>query len=73
MSSLPLILAGLLGVALLVGYAAVLIGMRREDRRGQLPYVPPGPLEAFARWVTGCRVQQKAATFEENDPWWVGR
>jgi hypothetical protein len=47
--------------------------MRREDRKGQLPYVPPGPLEAFARWVTGCRVQQKAATFEENDPWWVGR
>lgn len=67
MTALPLILAALLGAVLLVGYAAVLIGMRCEDRTKHLPEVPPGLLSAFARWVTGCHVQKDAATYEEID------
>lgn len=66
MTALPLILAGLLGAVILAGYVAVLVGMRREDRTMHLPQTAPGRLPAFARWVTGCHIQQNAPSVEEN-------
>ncbi len=73
MTALPLILAGLLGAVIVAGYVAVLIGMRREDRTMHLPQTAPGRLPAFARWVTGCHVQQDPASVETRELCWSRR
>ncbi|RVX46251.1 hypothetical protein EDD27_9116 [Nonomuraea polychroma] len=54
MSWLPLIIAALLGVTLLVGYAMVLVGIRREDKALSLRQRPNGASASLARKVTGC-------------------
>ncbi|MEV4104164.1 hypothetical protein AB0J42_28280 [Nonomuraea sp. NPDC049649] len=57
MTMIPLIIAGVIGVALLVGYVAVLVGIRREDKRLSLRKNPDGASAALARRVTGCYVR----------------
>ncbi|WP_113705341.1 hypothetical protein [Nonomuraea lactucae] len=57
MSWLPLIAAGLLGVALLVGYFMVLVGIRREDKAMTLRRQANGASASLARKVTGCHVR----------------
>ncbi|MEV0307466.1 hypothetical protein AB0J43_02240 [Nonomuraea fuscirosea] len=51
------IVAGMLGVVLLVGYIAVLVGIRREDKALNLRRRPDGASAALARKVTGCYVR----------------
>ncbi|WP_043627583.1 hypothetical protein [Nonomuraea candida] len=57
MTAIPLIIAGLFGVALLVGYVMVLVGIRREDKRLSLRQAPDGASASLARKVTGCYVR----------------
>ncbi|MDR8409778.1 hypothetical protein MTP10_13640 [Nonomuraea sp. 3-1Str] len=57
MSWLPLIVAGLLGVSLLVGYVTVLVGIRRQDRAMTLRREVTGVSASLARRVTGCHVR----------------
>ena len=57
MTVIPLIVAGVLGVALVVGYVAVLVGIRREDKRLSLRQNPDGASAVLARRVTGCYVR----------------
>lgn len=57
MSWLPLIAAGLLGAALLVGYVMVLVGIRREDKTMNLRRRAYGASASLARKVTGCHVR----------------
>jgi hypothetical protein len=57
MSTLIVIIPIVLGSAVLVGFAGILIGMRREDRMLTLGEVPAGRLAGFARWVVGCHVR----------------
>ncbi|MFF4620182.1 hypothetical protein [Nonomuraea jabiensis] len=57
MTTIPLIFAGVLSVALLVGYVTVLVGIRREDKRLSLRHAPDGVSASLARKVTGCRVR----------------
>jgi hypothetical protein len=57
MTVIPLIVAGVLGVALVVGYVAVLVGIRREDKRLSLRQSPDGASAVLARRVTGCYVR----------------
>lgn len=54
---IPLLIAGLLGVTLLVGYITVLIGIRREDKALSLRQRPDGVSASLARKVTGCYVR----------------
>ncbi|MFG1961481.1 hypothetical protein [Nonomuraea sp. NPDC049028] len=54
---IALIIAGLLGVTLLVGYITVLIGIRREDKALSLHQRPDGVSASLARKVTGCYVR----------------
>ncbi|MEU4235259.1 hypothetical protein AB0F17_64255 [Nonomuraea sp. NPDC026600] len=54
---IALIIAGLLGVTLLVGYITVLIGIRREDKALSLRQRPDGVSASLARKVTGCYVR----------------
>ncbi|MEO3892370.1 hypothetical protein [Nonomuraea sp. B5E05] len=54
MTAIALIVAGVLGVALLAGYVAVLVGIRREDKRLSLRQAPDGAAASLARKVTGC-------------------
>lgn len=61
MTTFPLIGAGVLGCAVLVGYALALLGMRREAP-WKLDEAAPGRSAAFARWLTGCYVRDGAAT-----------
>ncbi|GII95772.1 hypothetical protein Ssi02_60030 [Sinosporangium siamense] len=62
MTVLPLIIAALLGFALLVGYVAVLIGIRREDKAMSLSHAPTNVAASLARRVTGCHVRNDAPT-----------
>ncbi|GAA3569715.1 hypothetical protein GCM10022419_058270 [Nonomuraea rosea] len=57
MDVIALIVAGLLGVILLVGYVAVLVGIRREDKALNLRRRPDGVSAVLARKVTGCYVR----------------
>ncbi|MEV4180629.1 hypothetical protein AB0J28_04180 [Streptosporangium canum] len=57
MTAIPLIIGLVLGVAVLVGYVLVLVGMRQEDRRMRLVDVPPSRAAGLARRVTGCHVR----------------
>ncbi|MGI5285144.1 hypothetical protein ACQEVF_17670 [Nonomuraea polychroma] len=57
MTTIILIIAGLLGVVLLTGYIAVLVGIRREDKALSLHQRPRGASAALARKVTGCYVR----------------
>ncbi|MFD8565185.1 hypothetical protein ACWDOR_35830 [Streptosporangium canum] len=57
MTAIPLIIALVLGVAVLVGYVLVLVGMRQEDRRMRLADVPPSRAAGLARRITGCHVR----------------
>ncbi|GAA5057567.1 hypothetical protein HNP84_000520 [Thermocatellispora tengchongensis] len=57
MSWLPLIVAGVFGVALLAGYVTVLVGIRREDRGMTLRRQADGVPASLARRVTGCHVR----------------
>ncbi|MEV5895772.1 hypothetical protein ACIBQX_49745 [Nonomuraea sp. NPDC049714] len=57
MTTIPLIIAGVLGVALLVGYVTVLVGIRREDKALSLRRNPSGASASLARKVTGCYVR----------------
>ncbi|MEV5554358.1 hypothetical protein SAMN05421874_101333 [Nonomuraea maritima] len=61
MTALPLIIAGLLGVTLLVGYVAVLMGIRREDKALSLRQGPSTASASLARKVTGCYVRNEAS------------
>ncbi|MEV4173858.1 hypothetical protein [Nonomuraea sp. NPDC049709] len=54
MTTIPLIIAGVLGVTLLAGYIMVLIGIRREDKALNLRQRPNGASASLARKVTGC-------------------
>ncbi|MEV1168129.1 hypothetical protein [Nonomuraea sp. NPDC049784] len=54
MTTIPLIIAGVLGVTLLVGYIVVLVGIRREDKALSLRQRPNGASASLARKVTGC-------------------
>jgi hypothetical protein len=54
---IALIIAGLLGVTLLVGYITVLVGIRREDKALSLRQRPEGVSASLARKVTGCYVR----------------
>ncbi|SPL93920.1 unnamed protein product [[Actinomadura] parvosata subsp. kistnae] len=54
---IALIIAGLIGVTLLVGYIAVLVGIRREDKALNLRRRPDGASASLARKVTGCYVR----------------
>ncbi|MEV1001798.1 hypothetical protein [Nonomuraea sp. NPDC050202] len=58
MTTIPLIVAGVLGVTLLVGYTMVLIGIRREDKALSLRQRPNGASASLARKVTGCYVRK---------------
>ncbi|MEO3804888.1 hypothetical protein [Nonomuraea sp. B1E8] len=58
---IALIIAGLLGVILLVGYTAVLIGIRREDKALSLHHSPSSASASLARKVTGCYVRNGAS------------
>jgi hypothetical protein len=57
---IPLILAGVLGIALLVGYVMVLVGIRREDKALSLRQRPNGASASLARKVTGCYARNGA-------------
>ncbi len=57
MDVIAFIVAGMLGVVLLVGYIAVLVGIRREDKALNLRRRPDGASAALARKVTGCYVR----------------
>ncbi|MEU8404459.1 hypothetical protein AB0C28_55615 [Nonomuraea sp. NPDC048892] len=57
MTTIPLIIAGVLGVTLLVGYIIVLVGIRREDKALSLHQRPNGAPASLARKVTGCYVR----------------
>ncbi|WP_103956487.1 hypothetical protein [Nonomuraea solani] len=57
MDVIALVIAGLLGVILLVGYIAVLVGIRREDKALNLRRRPDGASAVLARKVTGCYVR----------------
>ncbi|MCK2213337.1 hypothetical protein MF672_005950 [Actinomadura sp. ATCC 31491] len=57
MTAIPLIVAGVLGTALLVGYTMVLVGIRREDKALTLRQRPDGASASLARKVTGCYVR----------------
>ncbi|MFI6817239.1 hypothetical protein ACIBG7_32905 [Nonomuraea sp. NPDC050328] len=54
---IALIIAALLGTALVAGYIAVLVGIRREDKALSLRSRPTGVSAALARKVTGCYVR----------------
>jgi hypothetical protein len=54
---IALIFAAVVGLSLLVGYAMVLIGIRREDKALSLRQRPDGPSATLARKVTGCYVR----------------
>jgi hypothetical protein len=58
MTTISLIIAGVLGVTLLVGYTMVLIGIRREDKALSLRQLPNGASASLARKVTGCYVRK---------------
>lgn len=57
MTDLPLIVAALLSLTMGVGFVAVLIGIRREDKKMSLGTAPPGAAASLARRVTGCHVR----------------
>ncbi|MEU6713958.1 hypothetical protein ABZ897_21015 [Nonomuraea sp. NPDC046802] len=57
MTTIPLIIAGVLGIALLVGYMMVLVGIRCEDKRLSLRHPPNSASASLARKVTGCYVR----------------
>ena len=54
---IPLIIGLVLGVAVVIGYVLVLVGMRQEDRRMRLGEAPPSRAAGLARRVTGCHVR----------------
>lgn len=54
MTDLPLIIAALLSLVVGVGFVAVLIGIRREDKAMILSSPPSSMAASIARWVTGC-------------------
>ncbi len=57
MSTLPLILAVILTVAVGVGYVAVLVGIRREDKAMSSGVASPEGAARLARHVTGLHVR----------------
>lgn len=68
MNALPLIAAGLLGCAVLAGYALMLVGMHHEARWHRFDETPHGWTAAFARWITGCHVHRGPASTRPMPP-----
>ncbi len=62
MTDLPLIIAVLLSLIVGVGFVAVLVGIRREDKAMSLGAAPSGMSASLARRVTGCHVRGHAPT-----------
>ncbi|GAA4597983.1 hypothetical protein GCM10023194_74310 [Planotetraspora phitsanulokensis] len=57
MSTLPLIIALVLAGGVLVGYIAVLVGIKREDKAMSLTSAPDGQSARLARHVTGLHIR----------------
>ncbi|MFI9561734.1 hypothetical protein [Nonomuraea endophytica] len=54
MTSIPLIIAAIIGISIVYGFAALVISIRREDKAMSLRYTPDTTTSSVARRVTGC-------------------
>ncbi|WP_431898921.1 hypothetical protein [Nonomuraea sp. bgisy101] len=53
---IALVVAAVLGLAVLAGFVMIVVSIRREDRAISLGFAPKSGSSVLARRVTGCHV-----------------